>query len=608
VIRHETNQGVIAARNSAVSVAQGEFFAMMDSDDVSHPERLAHQIRYLEQHPECGVVASRVKLIDAEGKTLGVWYDDTAAVTSVQIRSFLPKANCIANSSVMLRADLLRCRGYTCPRGVTEDYDLWLQLAEEGVRIDKLEEYLVCYRLTPGSLTAETLVRPSEYQQIRSKTHFLSGAVRRGRWGTFDRQVAGSLVRDVIRLTAKKLLRRLIGEWPDDNRDKLALQLNRTPLVRLLVVLSAVFGALIPAVNRSGLFFFFPFFHVGGAERVHADIVNCFLDDDPWIVFTKRSSSREFYSLFDQGARVFNLWPVCKYLYPFSIGIAAGFINRHTQPVVFGANSLFYALLLPFLKPHVRCCDLIHAFGDGVEAFALPVAARLDCRVVINQQTRQDLVKQYAEASLSPVLLERIVLIPNRVSMPLVLPDKQWKGPLRLLYVGRGGDEKRVHLIGRAARICAEQGLAVEVTLVGDLAGAVTAEDFSCCHLTGLMSDPAVLAEQYQQADLLLITSSREGFPLTVMEGMAHGCVPVCTAVGGIPEHITHRENGWLLPADDDEVVVNALVQAVQLLSVDRSLLQQLSAAARQYAETRFSGERFCEQYRDVIRGSADLR
>jgi len=284
-------------------------------------------------------------------------------------------------------------------------------------------------------------------------------------------------------------------------------------------------------------------------------------------------------------------------------GMRAGLIGKHPDARVFGSNSLFYNLLLPHLPKHVRATDLLHALGGGAEQFALPVLERLQQRVTISRGVQDELVAWYRSQGVDPRLEQRIKVIPNQVEIPQAVDKPVVDGVLRLLYVGRGGDEKRVHLIGRAARSCTEQGLAVEVTLVGDLDDTIIAEDRACCRVTGLVSDGDQLSRLYQQADLLLITSSREGFPLTVMEGMAHGCVPVCTAVGGIPEHIIHRENGWLLPADDDDAVVDALVQAVQTLSADRSLLQQLSTAARQYAETRFSGERFCEQYRDLIKG-----
>jgi glycosyltransferase involved in cell wall biosynthesis len=369
------------------------------------------------------------------------------------------------------------------------------------------------------------------------------------------------------------------------------------------VRLSAWLGAFIPVVNRSGLFFFFPFFHTGGAERVHADIVNCFYAKKPWIVFTKKSSSREFYSLFDQGASLFNFWPICKYLYPFSVGLAAGFINRHKQPVVFGANSLFYALLLPFLKPHVRCSDLIHAFGGGVETFTLPAVPKLDSRVVINQQTRHDLILQYAEAGLDAALAERIMLITNRVSVPSAIPCKQWNGSLQMLFVGRGSEEKRVHLIGRTARRCRQEGLQIKFTIVGAGVDSLESGDEVNCTVSGHITDASVLSEMYAAAHLIVIVSSREGFPLTVMEGMAQGCVPVCTAVGGIPEHIRHAENGWLLPAQDDDAVVTALYEAIVQMYEDRKLLERLAVAAYGYAQAQFGGDRFCELYHKVIQG-----
>ena len=375
------------------------------------------------------------------------------------------------------------------------------------------------------------------------------------------------------------------------------------PVVLLLVTIGRLIGRWLPLRNRSGLFFFFPFYHTGGAERVHSQIVSCFKDQQPWIFFAKRSGDDRFYGPFNQAGRCFDIGWLLKYSYPVSVGVLAGLIGKHPDARVFGCNSLFYYLLLPHLPKHVRATDLLHALGGGAEQFALPVLDRLQQRVVISRGVQDELVAWYRSQGVDPRLEQRITVIPNGVEMPQTVAKPVSDAVLRLLYVGRGGDEKRVQLIGRSARTCRERGLAVEITLVGDLDDAIAAEDRACCCLTGLVSDGDQLARLYQQADLLLITSSREGFPLAVMEGMAHGCVPVCTAVGGIPEHITHQENGWLLPTDNDEAVVDALVQAVQLLSVDRSLLQQLSAAARQYAETRFSGERFCEQYRDVIRG-----
>lgn len=377
--------------------------------------------------------------------------------------------------------------------------------------------------------------------------------------------------------------------------------------IRLIAGCGVLLGRLLPFRNRSSLFFFFPFFHTGGAEQVHADLVSCFAKERPWVFFTKRSHDRRFWKQFTDAARCFDWGILLKYSYPFSVGLLAGFIGKHPGARVFGCNSLFYYLLVSHLPTHVWCGDLLHALGGGAEQFALPVVQRLHRRVVISTGIREHLLAFYRTYGVSAELDERVLVIANRVCLPSHIPLKSVEGPLTVLFVGRGSEEKRIRLIGKAARRCDETELAVRFTLVGDLADWLDPDDRPFCYLTGRIDDRDSLYDHYQQADLVVIVSRREGFPLTIMEGMAHGCVPVATAVGGIPEHISHRQNGWLLPAGDDDAVVAALVQAVHNLSADRSLLQQLSAAARQYAEANFSGERFCEQYHAVIRGNTDL-
>lgn len=373
-------------------------------------------------------------------------------------------------------------------------------------------------------------------------------------------------------------------------------------LVRGGVLLGRLIGRLLPFRNRSGLFFFIPFYHTGGAEQVHVDIVNCFTKEQPWVFFVKKSGDRRYLPQFRSAARCFDYGWLLKYTYPLSIGVLAGLIGRHANPRVFGCNALFYYLLLPYLPAHVRAVDLLHGLGGGAEQFALPVLERLEQRVVISAAVRDELLTFYRREGVDPTLDSRITVIANRVDVPATRSGKSSSGPLQVLFVGRGSEEKRVHLIGRVARLCAEQGLPVQVTLVGDVAGQLEKGDQTCCRLTGPLDHKNEITRCYQQAHLLLITSRREGFPLTVMEGMAQGCVPVCTAVGGIPEHIRHLENGWLLPTEDDDAVVAALCTALEQLSQDRSQLDRLSVAAFEYAQRHFSGERFCEEYRRTLK------
>lgn len=100
-------------------------------------------------------------------------------------------------------------------------------------------------------------------------------------------------------------------------------------------------------------------------------------------------------------------------------------------------------------------------------------------------------------------------------------------------------------------------------------------------HFLGGRSDvPAIL----NAADIFVLSSHYEGNPLSVMEAMAAGLPPVCTAVGGVPELIQHGYTGLLVPPEDE----TALADALQRLTVDAALRQQLGQAAREYARAHF--------------------
>jgi glycosyltransferase involved in cell wall biosynthesis len=528
------------------------------------------------------MVAAKAILIDPEGAECGVWNDDDSFASSEQIVQRLPRANCIAHPSIMIRTPLLSTHGYDPQQRHCEDYDLWLRLAADGHRIDKLDQQFLKYRINPLSVTALSNRKHPDLKNVRTKTLFVQKRLKQLKVNIFTLRVFLYIILDLYYYFGK-----------------MALDL----MFRLVTGLGMLTGNILPVRNNSGLFFFFPFFHLGGAEIVHRDMVTCLKPEHPWVFFTKRSPKKDaLRGDFAKVSRVFNWWLLLKYSYPFSAGFMAGIINRHPRAVVFGCNTLFFYKMLPLLSPEVRKIDLIHAFGGGAELFSLPVVHLLNRRVVITQQTAQDLAAQYRSNGIDPSLGQRVLLIENRVDIPVQIPEKRVDAPLQLLYVGRGTEEKRVRLVGKIAAACARNGLPVEVTLVGDAAGAVDPADRDFCRFTGELSDRALIARQYDRAHILLVTSSREGFPMVIMEAMAHGVVPISTDVGGISRHLTQGNNGWLVDATSaEERIVDDFCRIIQRLCDDRQQLQTMSRAAFDHACEHFSGREFCSAYRSLI-------
>ena len=59
--------GVVATRNAALAAARADWVAVMDADDIAHPERLARQLTHLRCHPEVLALGAGVEIIDPEG-------------------------------------------------------------------------------------------------------------------------------------------------------------------------------------------------------------------------------------------------------------------------------------------------------------------------------------------------------------------------------------------------------------------------------------------------------------------------------------------------------------------------------------------------------------
>lgn len=109
--------------------------------------------------------------------------------------------------------------------------------------------------------------------------------------------------------------------------------------------------------------------------------------------------------------------------------------------------------------------------------------------------------------------------------------------------------------------------------------------------------------ELMQGLDLLVINSHEEPFALTVLEGLASGTAVLATSVGGTPEMIRHKENGWLVNRRDHDDLVNGMLTLLR----DETLRRQIGSNGRRDAIARFSTDRFMTEvlalYRTVLDG-----
>jgi glycosyltransferase involved in cell wall biosynthesis len=374
---------------------------------------------------------------------------------------------------------------------------------------------------------------------------------------------------------------------------------------RALLAFGRLLGTLIsffiknPDRSRPSIFMIFPYLHTGGAERVHADIISCFRDFRPWVFIVCRSNNTAFKKAFYQGSRLVNISFFCAHRISRLIimGCLTEWINRTSNAVVFSCNAFWFYDILPLLSERVKRVDLLHAFSQGTEIYSLPFVPLLDSRVVISRKTADDFAQLYAENSIDQVYLNRIKVIENKVPVP----QEHYKKPfekIKVMYVGRGTAEKRVHLVGRIAKKYAAINPDVSFTLIGDVQESVLPEDRRHCVFEGEIYDDTILNTMYRDSHIILITSEREGLPLVLMEAMAYGVVPVTTNVGAIGAHVQSGINGFLIEEQDEESLVEAFVEKIMHIFADQDEYLRLSLNAYRCALDKSSrNDDFCRDY-----------
>jgi glycosyltransferase involved in cell wall biosynthesis len=147
---HQENKGMGESWNRGCGLARGKYLARIDPDDVAVQDRLMWQVDFMDTHPQVGVVGGAVEVIDTAGRSLRV---SSNPIEDHNIRSALLQRNPFSHPTVLMRRDIFAAvGGYRKAFGPSEDYDLWLRLAER-CQLANLEAVLLKYRLHPSQIT-----------------------------------------------------------------------------------------------------------------------------------------------------------------------------------------------------------------------------------------------------------------------------------------------------------------------------------------------------------------------------------------------------------------------------------------------------------------------
>lgn len=137
--------GLSGIRNKLVSLAEGQYLAIMDHDDISLPKRFSEEVAYLDAHPEVGVVGTQYKRFP-KGR------NSHFPISDEEIKRYLVQGCAILHPSSMVRADILPKDPYDSSYTPAEDYNMWCHLINK-TQFHNIPKVLHLYRWHSNNTT-----------------------------------------------------------------------------------------------------------------------------------------------------------------------------------------------------------------------------------------------------------------------------------------------------------------------------------------------------------------------------------------------------------------------------------------------------------------------
>ena len=150
VLISRENKGLVTSLNEGISVSKGEYIARMDADDISLPDRLEEQLRFMKINLDIGVCGSWIEVFGEDVKSSR----RKLSCSNERLKSELLFSACFAHPSVMMRKEVLKNNNLFYDKNFlnAEDFDLWTRLSFV-TNFANINKVLIKYRIVNTSIT-----------------------------------------------------------------------------------------------------------------------------------------------------------------------------------------------------------------------------------------------------------------------------------------------------------------------------------------------------------------------------------------------------------------------------------------------------------------------
>lgn len=200
-------------------------------------------------------------------------------------------------------------------------------------------------------------------------------------------------------------------------------------------------------------------------------------------------------------------------------------------------------------------------------------------------------------------------LVANGIPYPQVDPTKdyvaRWRpSPSTLMFVNPGRicpQKNQEELVKAFARLAHVYDICLIIAgAVDDKAQYKRIEPYLSDRIVyaGMLPDmPGVMAS----CDAMVLPSKWEGMPVSLIEAFAVGCIPLCTAVGGMADAVDDDVNGLIVHGDKSEDIYNALERFIVMDDCRRTSLRMGALASFPPYSIKATARKYISLYNEII-------
>jgi glycosyltransferase involved in cell wall biosynthesis len=251
--------------------------------------------------------------------------------------------------------------------------------------------------------------------------------------------------------------------------------------------------------------------------------------------------------------------------------------------------------ILRYVPKEVRKVGMAHSDDPPVYRLFAQYAPYIDEAVAVSEKIASQLASLNLPKSLKIQHLSCGVPMPAEYK-----PSLPRSGPLQLLYLGRViKEQKRIQFLPLITDELYTAGIPFHLTVVGDgpelpwLQEQFNLKNYaSQVQFTGALSYGTYDHILYN-SDIFILPSEYEGLPLSLLETMGHGVVPVVSDLPSGMREVVNSENGFLIPPDSPQLYAEAIIK----LERDRKKLLAMSRKAYEKVKDFYSTSAMAERW-----------